>query len=248
VTARDNRRVEADEIATLKRWAQGEFYPLAAEQRDALDELADEMAKRPAAWWQAFREVLSESDRETLRNLDMPFAALLSTGGESVWDEVAAVARSDRKIANAFWAGMEFARLSGEAYKRLGRRMTIEAFVRHESRLGKGREPVEAWEDRWSGDVLFYLTQEDPEEAWAMALDLLAVKDDPDWASTIAAFLIEDLLHDHGDAFIERLEAEAAHNERLRMGLPTTQWMVPEHLLDRVRFAAGACWERNRET
>lgn len=235
------------EVETLKRWAHGEFYPLSAEERDALDDLVDEMAKRPEAWWQAFRQLLSESDREATRNLDMPFGALLSVGGESIWDEVASVARGDRKIANAFWDGMESATLSGEAYKRLGRQMTIEAFVRHEPQLGKGRGALQEWEDGWSGDVLFYLTQEDPEEAWAMALDLLAVNDDPYWASSIAAFIIEDLLHDHGDAFIERIEAEAAHNERLRMGLPTTEWSVPGHLLDRVKSAAGPYWTRRRQ-
>ena len=229
------------ELGVLRRWANGDFYPLTGDERGALDELADEMAEQPAHWWQAFRDLLPEADWTATQNLSMPFAALLHVGGEPMWDEVAEDARRNRKIADAFWDAMDFAKLTGEAYKRLGRRMTIEAFIRHEPRLAK--EPLDVWEDNWSGDVLFYLTQEEPDEAWAMALELLAVKPDPRWASTIGAFIIEDLLHDHGDAVIDRIEAEVVRNEQLKRALPVTRWMVPDHLMDRVRVAAGRYWD-----
>lgn len=236
----------ADEIAVLRRWARGDFYPLSGDDRGALDDLADEMAKRPEEYWLAFRELLPDADRAATQNLSMPFGALLQIGGERLWDQVAETARGDRKIADAFWNAMDFVRLNGEAYKRLGRRMTLEAFARHEPRIpSKSGQPwPEEWEDTWSGEVLFYLTEQDPDEAWAMALELLALTDDPRWASTIGAFIIEDLLHDHGDAFIDRIEAEAARNERLRMALPTTRWMVPDHLMDRVSLAAGPYWNQ----
>ena len=237
--------VPDSELDVLRRWANGDFYPLSGDERGALDELADEMAKQPDRWWQAFRQLLPEADRTATQNLSMPFAALLHIGGAPMWDEVADHARRNRKVANAFWDAMDFARLKGEAYKRLGRRMTIDAFIRHEPRLAKNT--LDEWEDNWSGEVLFYLDEEEPDEAWAMALELLAVKPDPRWAPTIGAFIIEDLLHDHGDAFIDRIEAEARRNEQLKRALPTTRWMVPDRLMDRVRLAAGPYWKDRRE-
>jgi len=124
--------------------------------------------------------------------------------------------------------------------------MTLEAFVRHEPRIpSKPGEPwPEEWEDEWSGDALFFLTREDPDEAWAVGLELLAVSADPGWAATIGAFIVEDLLHDHGDEFMDRIEAEATKNEQLKMALPTTRWMVPGHLVSRVSVAAGSYWNQ----
>jgi hypothetical protein len=238
----------AEPVEVLRQWASGSFYPLSQDidGRDALEDLADEMAAQPSLWWPSFRSLLSESGKKAVDNLRMPFAALLHVGGESMWNEVANAARNNRRIANAFWEAMEFLMLANEAYKRLGRQMTREAFVRHEPRIPSRPEQTwpEEWEDGWSGDVLFFLTREDPDEAWALCLELLAVSADPAWASTIGAFIVEELLHDHGDAFIDRIEAEAAKNERLRMALPTTRWMVPEHLMARVSAAAGPYWNR----
>ena len=237
-----------DPEAVLRHWGRGDFYPLRPDERgrDAVDDLADEMATDPNVWWLAFRELFSESDKPAVDNLVMPFAALLQRAGETMWDQVADAARSDRKIANEFWDAMSHLRLAEEAYKRLGRQMTVEAFVRHEPRIGAGTSHqrwLDEWEDEWSGDVLFYLTQEDPDEAWALCLELLAASADPGWAATIGAFIVEDLLRDHGDAFIDRVEAEAARNERLQMALPTARWMVPEHLIARVKAAAGPYWD-----
>ena len=232
-------------MEVLRRWGHGDFYPLNGDERGALDDLADEMSKQPDEWWQAFRELLPQADYATTQNLSMPFGALLHVGGERIWDEVAEAARSDRKIANAFWDAMYFASLApGEAYKRLGRQMTIEAFVRHEPRIPvkRGQPWPEQWEDEWSGDALFYLTKHEPDEAWAVALELLATSGGPQ-PSTIGAFIIEDLLHDHGDAFIDRIEAEAPRNERLQMALPTTRWRVPDHLMGRTKAAAGPYWK-----
>jgi len=45
----------------------------------------------------------------------MPFAALLHVCGESMWNEVADAARTNRRLANAFWEAMEFLSLSNEA-------------------------------------------------------------------------------------------------------------------------------------
>jgi hypothetical protein len=127
----------------------------------------------------------------------------------------------------------------------LGRQMTLEAFVRLAPRIptrpGHSRPPES--EDGWSGDALFYLTDQDPDEAWTLGLELLAVSADEVWVATIGAFIVEELLRDDGDAFIERIEAEAPRNERLRMALPTARYAVPENLIARVKAAAGPYWD-----
>lgn len=237
-----------DQSGELRRWARGDFYPLSPNEdgRDQLERLADEMTAQPNLWLPAFIAIFAEADKHAMGNLTMPFTALLHVGGERLRDEVAEAARGDRKIAAAFWDAMNHLQLSGDAYRLLGRRMTLEAFVRHEPRIPSkpgGAWPDE-WEDGWSGDVLFYLVDQDPDEAWAICLEMLAVSADAGWINTIGAFVVEDLLRDHGEAFIERIEAEAARNERLRMALPITRYAVPENLIARVKVAAGPYWDK----
>jgi hypothetical protein len=236
-----------DQVEVLRRWANGDFYPLSRDEpgRSALDELTEQMRREPIAWWRSFHDLLLELDEEGVRNLDMPFAALLHVGSEPLIDEVASSAHSERKVANAFWDAMHFLQRSGEAYRRLGRRQTIEAFVRHLPRIPSSTDQPrdEVWEDEWSGEAVSFLNKEDPDEAWAVALELLRASADPAWSGTIGAFIVEDLLRDYGDGFIERIEAEAATNDRLRRSLPATLWAVPEHLMPRVRAAAGSYWD-----
>lgn len=228
----------------LQSWARGEFYPLSPEElgRNALDELYDEMKVESGTWWLAFKAILVEADRAATENLVMPFAALLDAGGESPRAEIAEAARNDPRLRNAFWEAMEFAQRPAEAYRQFGRSMTVEAFARHQARIPI--VPAHPWPnigDEWSGDALIYLVDNEPDEAWSVALDLLTTSVGP---SCVGAFIIEDLLHDHGDEFVERIESEAAKNERLRMALPTTRWMVPEHLMARVAAAAGTYWNK----
>ena len=244
--------MQEDQVDILRRWARGDFYPLTPEVPgpNALNGLAEEMGRRPIVWWRSLHALLLELDQEGVRNLNMPFAALLDVGGAQLVNEVASIAHREPKVANEFWDAMEFLQRSSEAYRRLGRRQTIEAFVRHVPRISwSPKQPqIEVWEDGWSGDVLFFLNDEDPDEAWAVALELLRVSADPVWISTIGAFIVEELLRDHGDAFIERIEAEAATNDRLRRSLPTTEWAVPEHLMPRVKAAAGRYWDDRPKT
>jgi len=215
-----------------------------------MNELAQDMGREPIVWWRSLHALLLELDEKGVRNLNMPFAALLDVGGAQLVNEVASVAHREPKVANEFWVAMEFLQRSSEAYRRLGRRQTIEAFVRHVPRISwSPKQPyIEAWEDQWSGDVPSFLNEEDPDEAWAVALELLRVSADPVWSSMVGAFIVEELLRDHGDAFIERIEAETATNDRLRRSLPTTEWAVPEHLMPRVKAAAGRYWDDQRKT
>lgn len=238
-----DRLTAATEIDRLRGWARGEFYPLSPEElgRNALDDLYDEMKLQSKAWWAAFKILFAEADRGAARNLIMPFAALLDAGGESLREEAAEAARADPRLRNAFWGAMDFAQRSREAYWKFGRPMMVEAFARHQTRIPSARDhPWPNEGDEWSGDALIYLINDDPNEAWSVALDLLAMSVDPE---TIGVFIIEDLLREHGDDLIERIEAEAARNERLREALPSTRNLVPHHLLGRVKVAAGLYWK-----
>jgi len=241
-----------DPVEVLRRWARGDFYPLSRDEpgRNALDELAEHMRREPIAWWRPFHDLLLELDEEGVRNLDMPLAALLNVGSEPLVDEVASSARGERKVANAFWIAMHLLQRSSEAYQRLGRRQTIEAFVRYVPRIPSSIDQPreETREDEWSGEAIAYLNKEDPDEAWAVALELLRVSADPGWIGTVGAFIVEDLLRDYGDVLIERIEAEAATNDRLRRSLPTTLLALPEHLMARVKAAAGQNWDDRPES
>jgi len=239
----------ADEAtALLRRWAIREIDPLTtnAHGRGGFDELADEIAPDVQPWWRAFKALFDEYGKSDSFRLRLPFEVLLEVGCEPLRQQIAEVARTNPKIACDFWNAMEDLRLEAEAYRLLGRRLTLEAFVRHEPRIPSRRTKASAaeqpWEDEWSSFAIFHLTERDPDEAWALALELIDVSGDPRWLSAVGAFIIEELLKDHGDAMIERIEAEAAQSERLRMALPTTQWVVPDHLLDRVAAAAGQYW------
>ncbi|HYT11363.1 MAG TPA: hypothetical protein VEL12_01140 [Candidatus Nitrosopolaris sp.] len=235
-----------DQVGVLRRWAHGDFYPLSPEELgpNALDKLAEEMGHEPIVWWRSLYALLLELDEEAVHALNMPLAALLDVGGEQLVNEVASIAHRDPKVASAFWDAMHFLQRSSEAYRLLGRRQTIEAFVRHVPRIPRSwKQPIEVWEDGWADDVFIFLNEEDPDEVWALALDLLKVSAEPAWSTTIGAFIVEELLRDHGDAFIERIEAEAATNDRLKRSLPITRWAVPEHLLPRVEAAAGRYWD-----
>ena len=224
--------------ATLRRWARGEFYPLSQnEQPNALERLRDEMRSAPSEWWRAFQVVFNESDDDAVTNLNMPLAALLDAGADELRETVAETARIDRSFTSSYWEAMHDLRREAEAYRQLGRSRTIEAFVRHAPRI-----PTSA--DGWSADVIFWLVEVQPDEAWALGLELLEASAEDDWLNTIGAFVFEELLSQHGDAIIDRIEKEAPKNERLRRALPSARWCTPDHLLRRVKAASGEYWDR----
>jgi hypothetical protein len=85
------------------------------------------------------------------------------------------------------------------------------------------------WFSEWAPDPPVYgrasawlmkLTQHKPERAWAFILTLIDNAPSEDALEWVAAGPLEDLLCDHGPAFIARVEALAATNARFKACLP----------------------------
>lgn len=60
------------------------------------------------------------------------------------------------------------------------------------------------------------LTREDPDSCWELILGILAADDSFTVQETLSAGPLEDLLVEHGDAIIARVEQEAARNPYFR--------------------------------
>lgn len=71
-------------------------------------------------------------------------------------------------------------------------------------------------EDSWANDQLDQLVRKNPEGAWGVILRVLAMAPPTVVLSILAAGPLEDLLCDHGLAFVERVEKEAQQNAILR--------------------------------
>jgi hypothetical protein len=100
-------------------------------------------------------------------------------------------------------------------------------------------------EDFWAWDELFSSVLDDPERAWPVILALVQLGSDGE-LGTVGAGPIEDLVVKHGRAFIDRIEAEAAGNDRFRKALATiwlNTWQQDPELVSRVVVASGGLIE-----
>ncbi len=79
----------------------------------------------------------------------------------------------------------------------------VEAYLLHST--GKGDDS-----HVWAFSELVELVCHNPERAWQIILVLSEQTLDPDFTALLAAGPMEDLLSDHGPAFIDRVEERAA--------------------------------------
>lgn len=68
--------------------------------------------------------------------------------------------------------------------------------------------------DDWAPAELDDMVRDDPERAWPIILHLCEQSPNEEFESILAAGPMENLLSQHGPAFIERVELEAARNPR----------------------------------
>ena len=71
----------------------------------------------------------------------------------------------------------------------------------------------------WAWEAMYELVREDPEAAWPVIRDVIARCDDDWMLASVAAGDLEDLLVQHGPAFIDRVTAHAAASPRFLRAL-----------------------------
>jgi hypothetical protein len=100
---------------------------------------------------------------------------------------------------------------------------------------GKSRDKL-----LWSLNELWRLIEDDPEKAWAVIHQIRRLNGTEYILANLAAGPLEDLLGDHGDKFIERVELLSRQDEQFRKMLGAVwQGNMPEAIWVRVRAVAG---------
>lgn len=219
-----------DPVSILRRWAEGAYYPLKSQR--VITALGARMAGASDAWWAAFREVLGDADEAATRNLAMPLRALLENADRALQGAIATAARTDRKVAEVFWAAMAWPTPRRSiAYNLLGRNLVVQTYVRYCR--------TDAWEDSWSFDALMELLDSDPEELWEVARELLRLDDDQ-LPAIVGAVILEELLKLDGQAWIGRMEVEAARSPDFRVSLSTiAPYGIERGVIARAEAATG---------
>jgi hypothetical protein len=95
----------------------------------------------------------------------------------------------------------------------------------------------------WASPELDDLVRDEPERAWQIIRRLCEKSPDEQFESILAAGPVEDLLSQHGPAFIERVEQEAAANPRFNHLLGGV-WRLDmsDEIWQRVQSARRDTW------
>ena len=109
------------------------------------------------------------------------------------------------------------------------------------------RDYTLAWTGRgdashsWASDELDDIVREEPERAWPIILSLIAASPSDQFLAVVAAGPLENLLCDHGAAFIERAERLASSDSQFRHALAGVWgWSrMSQELQARLRVAIG---------
>jgi hypothetical protein len=222
---------EEQRVQELTAWGKGAHYPLRDDSHE--QRLAALVADDPPAWWQTARNLITQaSDENFADNLDVPLAIILEAGGPALVERAGREARDASGLAEALYNWPVVHRWRSELYRLIGRDRLVQHYFTERK--------AAAWPWRMMED----LRREDPEEAWQVTLQLIAAAPDGDALSYVAAGPLEDLIKDRGDQFIDRIEAEAAGNARLRQALGKV-WIwdlldSKSELFTRIEKAAGA--------
>jgi len=102
---------------------------------------------------------------------------------------------------------------------------------------------------QWSSEAVFEIvTGENPNEAWDLIVELVHTAATDGALGTIGAGPIEDFVALNGEAWIERIEREAASDPRFCLAL-TWAWRgrTPELIWERVQRATALC-RRERDS
>ncbi len=92
----------------------------------------------------------------------------------------------------------------------------------------------------WAFETLDNMCRDNPEEAWLIVVALVAAADPEDLLGDIGAGPLEDLLSEHGAAFVERAEAAARTNPRFAKALSNV-WLSEKDSEAAQRLLAIGC-------
>lgn len=96
-------------------------------------------------------------------------------------------------------------------------------------------------DNMWAFDIVFDMIQDDPEQGWAMILEILRRDHGVAVLEALSAGPLEDLLSRHGPAFIDRVEVEAGRNPAFASSLGgVLKSRTPDEIWARVQ----AVWDR----
>jgi hypothetical protein len=95
----------------------------------------------------------------------------------------------------------------------------------------------------WAHAEFSNMVEENPEAAWILILEILERERDEEVLAVLAAGPLEELLSTHGPDFIDRVEAEAAHNGRFAWLLSGVyRLFMSDEVWKRVQSAAPERW------
>jgi hypothetical protein len=221
--------------AECEEWAGALLYVDTAEKGA---ELRDRVCANPDAWWRILQDLIAQApdDQYIQRLAYAPLRMTLECGGERLLHEAISIARTSPRMASAVkgWPG----RPTHDLYPLFGREFVVDTLIRHYS------HPTGF--DFWAWEVARNLINDDPPEAWRLVLELLKKAPDETVRTSVAAGELEAFLLAHASEFIDRIEAEARTNPRLKAALSRVYvWALPPKLYGRIEAAAGVPLERH---
>jgi len=215
-----------------------------------LDELIREDPPRALA---LALEVINRAPLHGFTSFDVlrPLMDLLRQHGPDVIDQVEAAAAASVAVRRVLWRmrphqgdGSGPSSIPGEVWTRVVRAAGDTTDYNTDdppgvaSALAPDEEAVvAAWfvyrAKFWSWEALRELVEDDPETAWQAIEMLVGHPDAEDVLGIIAAGPLEDLLAEHGERFVARVEQRARRDDRFRACLGGV-WLDPEKLSEGI--------------
>lgn len=121
-------------------------------------------------------------------------------------------------------------------------RCLIDAYIdryKHTHTWGEGMVLREENRNFWAFEELNRIIREDPETGWKLVLQIVDTDQSPEVMSNLAAGPLEDLIRQHGAAFIERIEREAVSNATFKELLGGVWQVSCPEVWARVEAARG---------
>jgi hypothetical protein len=221
--------------AECEEWARGLHYPLTHERRSGLHE---RVCANPDGWWAVLKDlIVAAPDENSVHNLAFaPLRATLECGDGQIVEQAVSLAKTNIKMASALADGAPLNR-DLDLISLLGRDYVAQVYFRR----AVSKDPF----DFWAWMLVNELLEADPPAAWTIILELIDKAPDDDILGYVAAGPLEDFIKLHAADYIDRIEACARTDARMKKALSGV-WLsnLSADLLDRIEAAAGVPLDR----